>query len=505
MANQEDFMTLKELLCGISYVVIKGNDEIPISDIVYDSRKTVENCAFVCISGTITDGHRFLREAEQKGVSAIVMEHLPIQLTEIHLNHMTIVLTEDSKKALACMSANYFAHPDREMMVIGITGTKGKTTTAHMIKAILEADGRKTGMIGTMGSYIGSQKIPLLHTTPPSYEVYRLLRQMAEEGCKYVVMEVSSQGLKLSRVWGIQFAAGIFTNISTDHIGVGEHRNFEEYLYWKCRLFCKCEVGIINQDETFHEKMEEGHFIPFLHFGMESNADFYFDTIKQEKRNGFLGLSCNLKGRVSFSCEIGMPGRFNAYNALAAIAAAIYFDCSPSAICDALFNIRVKGRTELIPVNGDYHLMIDYAHNAVSLESLLKMLRSYEPGRIVCLFGCGGNRSRYRRYAMGKISGQYADFSILTEDNSREEPLMEIIKDIIEGMHQTNGEYIVIPSREDAIYYSIKYALPGDMIVLAGKGHEDYMEQNGHRIHFSEHEIVQKILKRIANEPERNQ
>lgn len=490
-------MTLKELLQGISYVVIKGRDEIPISDIVYDSRKTKQNCAFVCISGTITDGHRFLKEAEQKGVSAIVLEHLPVQLMDILLEHMTVILVEDSRQALACMSSNYFLHPDKEMDIIGITGTKGKTTTAHMIKAILELDGHRTGMIGTMGSFIGKKKIPIVHTTPPAYEVYRLLRQMADEGCRYVVMEVSSQGLKMSRVWGIQFAVGIFTNISLDHIGAGEHRNFEEYLYWKSQLFSQSKIGIINNDDESCEAVKKGHSIPFLHFGMKWKTDFYFSSAEQEKREGFLGLRCKLEGRCSFSCEIGMPGLFNAYNALAAIAAASCLNCSQLAMECALASIRVKGRTELIPCGSKYHLMIDYAHNAVSLESLLKMLRSYEPQRIVCIFGCGGNRSPYRRYAMGKISGMYADFSILTEDNSREEPLMEIIKDIIEGMHQTNGQYIVIPSREDAIYYSIKYALPGDMIVLAGKGHEDYMEQNGQRVHFSEHEIVRRIVREI--------
>lgn len=490
-------MTLKELLQGISYVVIKGRDEIPISDIVYDSRKTKQNCAFVCISGTITDGHRFLKEAEQKGVSAIVLEHLPVQLMDILLEHMTVILVEDSRQALACMSSNYFLHPDKEMDIIGITGTKGKTTTAHMIKAILELDGHRTGMIGTMGSFIGKKKIPIVHTTPPAYEVYRLLRKMADEGCRYVVMEVSSQGLKMSRVWGIQFAVGIFTNISLDHIGAGEHRNFEEYLYWKSQLFSQSKIGIINNDDESCEAVKKGHSIPFFHFGMNLKTDFYFSSAEQEKRDGFLGLRCKLEGRRSFSCEIGMPGLFNAYNALAAIAAANCLNCSQLAMECALASIRVKGRTELIPCGSKYHLMIDYAHNAVSLESLLKMLRSYEPQRIVCIFGCGGNRSRYRRYAMGKISGMYADFSILTEDNSREEPLMEIIKDIIEGMHQTNGQYIVIPSREDAIYYSIKYALPGDMIVLAGKGHEDYMEQNGQRVHFSEHEIVRRIVREI--------
>lgn len=492
-------MTLKELLQGISYVVIKGNDEIPISDIVYDSRKTVENCAFVCISGTITDGHRFLREAEQRGVSAIVMEHLPVQLLDTLLNNITIVITENSRKALACMASNYFSHPDREITVIGVTGTKGKTTTTHMIKAILEADGKKVGMIGTMGSYIGTRKITLVHTTPPAYEIYRLLRQMVKEGCQYVVMEVSSQGLKMSRVWGIEFSIGVFTNISMDHIGVGEHRNFEEYLYWKSQLFAQSKIGIVNQDDEAYSAMEEGHVIPFFHFGMDSDSDFYFQTVEQEKREGFLGLRCQLEGKISLSCEIGMPGLFNAYNALAAIAVTAQLHCSQEAICKALLEVRVKGRTELVPCGKNYHLMIDYAHNAVSLESLLKMLRSYEPGRIVCIFGCGGNRSRYRRYAMGKISGMYADFSILTEDNSREEPLMEIIKDIIEGMHQTKGQYIVIPSREDAIYYSIKYALPGDMIVLAGKGHEDYMEQRGQRLHFSEHEVVQRIMEQMSD------
>ena len=487
-------MTLKELLCGISYVVIKGNDEIPISDIVYDSRKTVENCAFVCISGTITDGHRFLREAEQKGVSAIVMEHLPIQLTEIHLNHMTIVLTEDSKKALACMSANYFAHPDREMMVIGITGTKGKTTTAHMIKAILEADGRKTGMIGTMGSYIGSQKIPLLHTTPPSYEVYRLLRQMAEEGCKYVVMEVSSQGLMLHRTSGFTFDIGIFTNIEPDHIGPNEHKDFDDYLHCKSMLFRQCKVGIFNGDDPHLERILEGHTCQAETFGFSEKADLRAENTRLVTGKGTLGIAYDVKGLMDFPVEIDLPGKFSVYNSLTAIAVCRHFGVTVENIQKALKNAHVKGRIEMVKVSDDFTLMIDYAHNAMSLESLLTTLKEYKPNRLVCVFGCGGNRSKIRRYEMGEVSGNLADLTIITSDNPRNEDPQAIIDDIKVGIGRTQGKYVEIIDRKEAIAYAIHHGQPGDIIVLAGKGHEDYQEIKGKKYPMDERVLIREIL-----------
>lgn len=490
-------MTLNDLLEGISYVVIKGKEEILVSDICYDSRRAVPGCVFVCIPGTVTDGHYYLKEAIEKGAAAVVLEHLPLQLTEIVLDQVSVLLTEDCRKALAIMSSIYFGHPDRELRLIGVTGTKGKTTVSYMIKAVLEADGRSAGLIGTNGSMIGDEKLPLAHTTPPSYEIYRLLRQMVDRGCEYVIMEVSSQGLKMSRVWGMEFAIGIFTNISIDHIGTREHRDFDEYLYWKGRLFSQCRLGIVNRDDHYSGAIKAGYDIPFFTFGMTPDADCYCRDSTRIKEESLLGTFCKIEGMAEFCCNIGMPGQFNVANGLAAITAALLLGCGADSIQRAFQHIRVKGRTELVHWDGRYHLMIDYAHNAVSMESLLKTLREYEPGRIVCIFGCGGNRSSYRRYAMGKISGLYADLTILTEDNSRDEPLMEIIQDIIDGLKQTSGKYLVIPKRDDAIYYSMRYALEGDVIVLAGKGHEDYIEESGKRRPFCEEDIVKQIAEQL--------
>ena len=496
-------MNLKELLKGISYKVIKGSEDTDIRDIVYHSSDIRENDLFICIQGTKEDGHHFIKDAVEKGAVAVVVQDQKAW-KEFEENYEktipTAIWVPDSRKALSYLSANYFQHPEKEMVLIGITGTKGKTTVSWMIKSILETNGHKAGLIGTNGAFIGQVRVPMLNTTPPSYDVFHLLDQMRKDGCHYVVMEVSSQGLKMDRVAGLIFDYGIFTNISPDHIGEGEHKDFEEYLYWKSMLFQQCRVGIVNGDDVRVGDIMRGSTCPFVVFGTkkeEQGSRFLAKEIVLEKTSDYLGSHFVIEDRqsgYSDRCELSIAGRFNVSNALAAYTASYVMGCEKKNTLKALKTVSVRGRVEMIYANDRYHLMIDYAHNAVSLESLLQTLKEYNPGRIVCIFGCGGNRSRYRRFAMGEISGNLADLTIVTEDNSRNEGRFYIMEDIITGIKRTDGDYMVIPDRRDAIRFSMKYSQPGDFIILAGKGHEDYQEKNGIRIPFSEHNIVRELL-----------
>lgn len=495
-------MNLRKLLQDISYQVITGSEDTDIVNLTYDSGDIRENDVFVCIRGTRKDGHDYIREAVQRGAAAIVIEDMAaVRALEYGKMHTpTIIRVSGTRKALALMAANYYGHPERDLILVGVTGTKGKTTVSWMLKEILEKDGHKTGLMGTNGAYWGEKRIPICHTTPPSREVYELLDKMRKGGCRYVVMEVSSQGLKMDRVAGLTFECGIFTNISPDHIGEGEHKDFAEYFHWKSTLFRQSRMAIINADDPHGEEIIRESSCPFFTFGMEAKGrrlDFSAQEIQLVKTEDFLGsrfLAEDLAQCEKTECRLSIAGRFNVSNALAAFAAARKLGCARESIQEALKTVCVRGRVEMVYANSRYHLMIDYAHNAVSLESLLRTLREYEPGRIICIFGCGGNRSRQRRFSMGEISGKLADLTIITEDNSRDEGRFCIIEDIISGIKKTDGDYLVIPDRKDAIRFSMKYSQQGDFIVLAGKGHEDYQEKNGIRIPFSEHEIVRKLL-----------
>lgn len=496
-------MNLKELLKDISYEVIEGSEDTKVRDIVYHSSDVREDDLFICIQGTKEDGHHYIADAVEKGAGVVVVQDQRawMEFAKSYKKKMpTAIWVSDSRKTLSYLSANYFHHPEKEMVLIGITGTKGKTTVSWMVKAILEDEGYKVGLIGTNGAFIGKVRVPILNTTPPSYDVFHLLDRMKEDGCQYVIMEVSSQGLKMDRVAGVIFDYGVFTNISPDHIGEGEHEDFEEYLYWKSMLFRQCRMGIVNGDDMRVGDIMKGSTCPFLIFGTNSENEknrFLAEDIVLEKTSDYLGSHFIIRDRQTGTenrCELTIAGRFNVSNALAAYTVACAMGCGNEKALEALKKVSVRGRVEMIYSNNRYHLMIDYAHNAVSLESLLLTLREYKPGRIVCIFGCGGNRSRYRRFSMGEISGNLADLTIVTEDNSRNEGRFYIIEDIITGIKHTDGDYLVIPDRRDAIRFSMKYSQPGDFIILAGKGHEDYQEKNGIRIPFSEHKIVRELL-----------
>lgn len=485
-------VNLKSLLEKLDYQLINGSLDVEIQDVVYDSRKAEKDMAFVCIKGTKLDSHDFIPEVLEKGVSVLVVDR-DVEVDK----EVTVIKVFDTRNALALMSAAYFGHPAKEMITIGITGTKGKTTTSYMLQAILEKAGKKTGVIGTIGAVYGQVRIETLNTTPESYELQKIFRSMADAGCEYVVMEVSSQGLMMHRVDGFTFDYGIFTNISPDHIGEGEHASFDEYLYFKSLLFRQCKVGIINCDDEKWEEVTEDSLCEIKTFGLSENADLRGFHVEYVKEAGFLGIRFQTSGVLNMDIKANVIGEFNVYNALSAILTCSHFGIKEEEFADALYHISVKGRGESVKVSDKFHLFIDYAHNAVSTESLLTTIKIYKPKRIVCVFGAGGNRSKIRRYDMGEIAGKYADLSILTADNPRFEEVKDIVEDIKYGMKKSNGKYLEILDRKEAIRYSIEHAEDGDIILLLGKGHEDYQEIKGVKYHFDEREVITDILKEM--------
>lgn len=484
-------MQLKELLQGLEYSC-SGDLQVTVADLIYDSRKIKPGCAFVCLRGAQADGHRYARQAVQDGACAIIAEE-PIELSE----QIPVVIVPDTRYALAVMSAAYFGHPAQRMKIIGVTGTKGKTTTSYMIRAILEKAGLKTGLIGTIGAVIGDQVVPTENTTPESYEVQYFMKKMAEEGCRCVVMEASSIGLKGYRTAGFTFDIGLFTNFSPDHIGGDEHASLEEYMECKSMLFRQCRLGIVNIDDENWEGVLKGHTCELETFGFSDKAQLRAENESLVSRPGYLGARFDVRGLMDFSATVDIPGKFSAYNALAAIAVCRHFPVSKEQIQQGLSSVTVKGRVEPVAVPGEYTLLIDYAHNAVSMENILETLQEYQPTRLICMFGAGGNRAKSRRYEMGEVCGRLADLSVITADNSRFEDVMDIIEDIKVGMAKTDGEYVVIPDRREAIRYCLVNAQKGDIVVLAGKGHEDYQEIKGVKYPFDERVVIAELLEEI--------
>ncbi len=483
---------LKKLLERVDYQCLQGEENIQISNLIYDSRKAAKDDLFVCIKGTAVDGHTFIEEVVQKGVAALVVQD-EVEAPE----GVTVIKVEDTRYALALLSAAYFGYPAEQLRVIGVTGTKGKTTTTYMVKSILESAGYKVGLIGTIEAIIGDEVIPASNTTPESYVIQEYFRKMLDRGCDCCVMEVSSQGLMMHRVAGFTFEIGIFTNIEPDHIGPNEHASFEEYMACKGMLFRQCKLGIVNRDDAHVEDVLEGHTCEVETFGFSEDADIRAVNTELVKKPGYLGVAYTVEGLVNCEVEIDVPGTFSVYNSLTAIAICHHFDVSVEDMKKALKVAKVKGRIEMIRVSDEFTLMIDYAHNAMSLESLLTTLKEYEPGRLVCVFGCGGNRSKLRRYEMGEVSGKLADLTIITSDNPRFEEPQAIIDDIKKGMEKTQGEYIEIVDRKEAIRYAIEHGRAGDVIVLAGKGHEDYQEIRGVKHPMDERVLIAEVLEEL--------
>lgn len=482
-------MKLTDLLKKLDYTCTQGSLDKEIDTVAYDSRKVTANTLFVCVKGAVVDGHTFAQQVVNNGAVALVVEN-DVDVPK----NITVIKVKNTRYALACISAEYFGNPADKLKVIGITGTKGKTTTTYLVKSILENAGHKCGLVGTIETIIGEKSIKANNTTPESYILQQYFKEMLDAGCDCVVMEVSSQGLMLHRTAGFTFEIGIFTNIEPDHIGPNEHTDFNHYLYCKSLLFKQCKYAIVNGDDTHAHYIINSCNCPVCTYGFSNTATLKASNTKLFTANGLLGVEYDITGELNAHIQVNFPGKFSVYNSLTAIAICNYFDIEMPVIQKALNLAKVKGRIEMVKVSNDFTLMIDYAHNAMALESLLTTLRAYNPKRLVCLFGCGGDRSRDRRFSMGEVSGNLADLSVITSDNPRTEEPKAIIDDILTGIKKTNGKYVEIIDRRKAIEWVINNGEAGDIIVLAGKGHEDYQEINGVKHHLDEREVIAEVL-----------
>ena len=490
-------MKLKEILVGIEGLKVKGDLDLEITNLDKDSRNIKENGLFVAIKGFDTDGHDFIEKAiEQGAIAVILQEGVKKEVIEKIPANVTIVVAKDTRYALAICSCNFYKNPSRKFKLIGITGTKGKTTTSFMTKAILEKAGMKVGLIGTIATYIGDKKLEDSdRTTPESNKLQSIFAQMAEEGCQAVVMEVSSQSLKLHRVAGCDFDIGVFTNFSEDHISPKEHPNMEDYFSSKVQLFKMCKTGFINADDFHVAKLPK--LVPecdITTYGIDNYCNVLAKDITIT--NSYVDFKVKI-GTKNERIKTCIPGRFSVYNSLAAICVGQKLGANAGQIKEALEEVRVPGRSELINNKKDLTIMIDYAHSPESLENILNAVKSYTRGKVICVFGCGGDRDTAKRPIMGEISGRIADFTIITSDNPRTEEPEKIVEQIEEGIKKTKGKYTVIVDRIEAIKEAIKMADKKDIVVLAGKGHEPYQEINGVKYPFDERIIVNDIINKL--------
>ena len=475
-------MKLSELLNDIEVIMSMADLDMEISDISYDSRKTQPGNLFVAIKGFESDGHKFISAAREKGAAAVICETIPE-------GDLPYIVVENSRLALALVSRNFFGNPAGEMKIIGVTGTNGKTTTTMLTKQVIEAcTGKKLALIGTNHNMIGTEILETEHTTPESYELQKLFRHMADAGCDAVVMEVSSHALALERVAGVRFSIAVFTNLTQDHLDF--HHSMEEYAETKARLFERCDMAVINLDDCWGEFMCERAACPVFTY---SESDLSADLIAKDIRLSpsdvrFVALVGQSEiERVS----LGIPGSFSVYNAMSTIAAAHLFGASLKEVSTALKNAGgVKGRVEVVPTPEDYTILIDYAHTPDALENVLCSMNEVSTGRIVVVFGCGGDRDKSKRPIMGNIGTLYSDYAIITSDNPRTEDPAAIIADIVAGVKEPKSKYTVIEDRTKAIAYAIDSHHPGDVIILAGKGHETYQIIGKEKQHMDERETV---------------
>ena len=482
-------MKLQKLLEKMDYELLQGSLETEVADLAYDSRKIKPGMLFVAIAGTVVDGHKFIPDVLAKGASVLVVE----REIESPSSEVTVVKVENGRQALSYISQAYFEYPVDKMISIGITGTKGKSTTTYMVRDIIEKSGKKCGIVGTIGVSINGKVTPTEHTTPESYDLQKYFYDMVEADCEYMVMEVSSQGIKMDRVAGMTFDYGVFTNITPDHIGPNEHADFDEYLQCKSKLFQMCKMGIINCDDPHWQEIVKDAVCEIKTYGTKK-ADMTATDIEHLNNHGDLSMKFHANGLLEGDVIVGLPGLFNIYNGMCAACVGALLDMPQEIILHALEHVEVRGRVENVPTGRGFSILIDFAHNGVSTESVLKTLRGYNPGRIVAIFGCGGNRSKLRRYEMGEAVGNLAELAIVTSDNPRTEDVMDIIEDIKVGLAKTDGEYVVIPDRQEAVNYAVDHAQNGDMIILLGKGHEEYQEIRGVKHFFSEEQVALDYL-----------
>lgn len=487
-------MLLSQLLKKIEYCGSFTDTEV--EHITNSSFEAREHSVFVCIRGFATDGHVFAPKAYEKGCRVFVCERQPEGLP----SDATVILVPSSRQAIALLSCALYGEPSRSISVIGITGTKGKTTTALMIKQMLDHAGIPTGYIGSNGIQYASQRIDSKNTTPESHILQYHLRKMANEGMKAAVIEVSSQALKLGRTLGIEFDITAFTNLSPDHIGPAEHTDFNDYMLSKKKLFDEypSRLVIANADDPSTEMMLADSKSEKVYFSVGEEADYVATDIDLCRMSEILGTSfiCNKKGGA-LPCSLSVPGEFNIHNALCAIAVAKAFGLSDEQISTSLSKMRIEGRFEVLTLPNGACFVIDYAHNGLSLKSVLQALRKYEPHRIICLFGSVGCRTQVRRAQMGEVAARYADFSILTSDNPDTENPDRIIDDIARQFENPDS-YIRIPDRREAIRYAAENSEPGDIILLAGKGHEKYQLINGKNKYFCEREILEDYINELT-------
>lgn len=483
-------MELKKILAGLEGVKARGELDIDIKNLESDSRKVTEGTLFVAIKGFETDGHQYIEQAIGNGAIAVMVQEGA--KAKIPAN-ITIIMVPDTRHSLAVMACNFYKNPSRKFKLVGITGTKGKTTTSFMMKAIFEKQGLKVGLIGTIAKYIGNKCLgESSRTTPDSLELQRIFAQMAEEKVDVVVMEVSSQSLKYDRVYGCDFDIGVFTNFLRDHISEKEHPNMEDYFESKLKLFSMCKTAYINADDYQVIKLEKMNLPAEIKtYGIDNTCNLLAKDIT------VTNMSVDFKVKIidhNERIKIFIPGRFSVYNALAAISVALQLGVSAENIKEALLEVRVPGRSELVDNKKELVIMIDYAHTPESLESILNAVKSYTKGKVISVFGCGGDRDNTKRPLMGEVSGRIADYTIITSDNPRTEEPNEIIKQIENGIKKTNGKYICIENRKEAIKEAIQMATKRDLILLAGKGHEPYQEINGVKHPFDERIIVKEII-----------
>lgn len=488
-------MELKKILAGLEGLKVRGNLDINIENIRNNSKEISLGDMFVAIKGFDFDGHEHILEAVRNGAKVVIAQIDEIDkniLTEIPKD-VTLVLAENTRYALAISACNFYDNPSRKMKLIGVTGTKGKTTTTYMIRDILQKHGIKVGLIGTVASYVGDKKIAdNKNTTPESLELQEILSKMLKEKCEVVVMEVSSQSLKLDRVAGCNFNIGIFTNLAEDHISTKEHKDMNDYFNSKIKLFDMCQKGLINADDVYAitiPKLKQNCEIST--YGIDNHCNLLAKDITVT--NQYVDFKVKI-GDKNERIKVSIPGRFSVYNSLAAIAVSIQFGCNSEEIKEALVNIRVPGRSELIDNKLGLTIMIDYAHTPESLEKILSSVKIYTKGRVISVFGCGGDRDKIKRPMMGEVSGRVADYTIITSDNPRTEKPEEIVHEIEEGIKKTHGKYECIVNRVEAIKKAINMANKRDIIILAGKGHEQYQEINNVRYPFDENEIVKQII-----------
>ncbi len=479
-------MKVKNLLCNIEYKLLQGSVDTEFKKVEYDSRKVSENDAFLCITGFKTDGHKYALNAVKSGASVIFCEK---EIEGIDEN-VTVIKFENTRKALAHIAAEFYGRPSERMNVVGVTGTNGKTTTTFLIKSVLDKIGHKTGIIGTIENRIGDEVIPTERTTPESLELQELFKRMADEGCKDVVMEVSSHALDLHRVDEIRYNIGIFTNLTQDHLDY--HITMENYKIAKSLLFERCLSSVINIDDEAGDFMVSKSKGRVITFAIDKKADLQAENIHISADG--VKFTLDYEGE-EYPVSLNTPGKFSIYNALGAIGACILMGIDMNTIIEGLSkNKGVSGRFQTVRSKRGFNAIVDYAHTPDGLENILKTAKEFVKGRIITVFGCGGDRDRTKRPIMGEIAGIYSDYCVITSDNPRTEDPARILDDVEPGTKKSGCEYIKIVDRREAINYAVKMAKEGDVVVVAGKGHENYQIFADKTIHFDDVEEVRKAF-----------